>query len=189
MGKYYKGIVLLLCLLFASSAYAVSPAILQGMSSGEANQELGATSIVNYDTGWYDFCVLQPSQTTGVMTVRYGYIYATTGTADNNFRMAVYENSGGVLGSQLGGCSDDGLITTDAAAWNQTTWSSDFPVIQPATTYWICFWNDASATYYNEDNSGGTSSWDFGTGTCTDEPPNYDGTTYTNIVVSNYDAY
>jgi len=191
MGKYYKGIVLLLCLLFASSVYAVSPAILQGMSSGsEPDQEYGYT-IPNTSAGgsWYDFCELQPAAPSSNMTVRYGYSYSRSDSGSNHFRMAVYENSGGVLGSQVGGCSDDGTITTGAAAWNEAVWSSDFPQLQSDTVYWICFWNDAAATYYNEADTGGTSSWDWGTGTCTDEPENYDGTAKSNITVSNYVAH
>jgi len=46
MGKYCKGIVILLCLLFASSAYAVSPAILHGMSGGASASTCDTTNIV-----------------------------------------------------------------------------------------------------------------------------------------------
>ena len=194
MGKYYKVIVLAIFsfFLFASNSYAVSPVILYGMSGGEAetNQEYGYTTInTSNPGGWWDFCTLQPATPTETMTVSYGYSYSHSDTADNNFRMAVYENNGGVLGSQVGGCSDDGLITTGAAAWNQVSWSGNYPVLQPDTVYWICLWNDAIATYYNEADTGGTGAWDYGTGTCTDTPPNYDGTAKSNTTVSNYEAH
>ena len=190
MGKYYKRIVLLLCLLFASSAYAVSPAILHNMSSGsEPDQEYGATTTTwYYVSGWYDICVLQQAATTTGMTARYGYIYGNTGTGDNGFWVAVFENDGGAIGDQVGGCSDEGTITTDAAAWNQTTWSSDFPVLQPATEYFICYWTDAAAEIWYESAETGTSFYDGGTATCATEP--LDASTFNELVtVSNYVAH
>ena len=189
MGKYYKGIVLLLCLLFASSAYAVSPAILQGMSGGgETEQEYGPTSVDSESTGWYDECVLQPAAPTTNMTVRYGWLYATTGTGSNNFSIAVYENSGGALGAQVGGCSDEGTITTGAIAWNQTSWSSNFPVLTTDAPYWICYWTDASMTVNYSSYGVESSLYDYGTGTCATEPTTPDAF-YTNVTVSNHVAH
>jgi len=46
MGKYYKGIILAICFMFATSAYAVSPAILQGMSGGGAGGTCDTSNIV-----------------------------------------------------------------------------------------------------------------------------------------------
>jgi len=193
MGKYYKGIVLLLCLLFASSAYAVSPAILHNMSSGsEPDQEYGSTSITWYTTGFYDGCALQPASTTTPMVVSYGYLYATSATGSNGFWIAIFENDGGSLGDQVGGCSDEGTIATDAdplnAVWNQTTWSSDLPSLSADTAYWICYWTDASATVWYEDGAAGTGLYDAGTGTCATEPTT-PGVIQTNISVSNYVAH
>jgi len=190
MGKYYKGIAVLCSLfLYASILYAVSPAILQGMSDAEMDQELGATSVVGTNgPGWWDTCVLQAA-TSGKMTAEYAYIYATTTTGSNHFRVGVYENNAGAIGAQVGGCSDEGTLTTGAAAWNQTTWSSNHPVLQPATVYFICYWGDAAASLYYEYNDVGTDHWDNGTGTCNDIPVNADGTTYANLTVSNYAAH
>ena len=175
MGKYYKGIVLLLCLLFALSAYAVSPAILHNMSSGsEPDQEYGETTIEWYSTGFYDSCTLQQVSTTTPMVVSHGYLYASSATGSNGFWIAVFEDNEGALGAQVGGCSDEGTIATDAdplnSVWNQTTWSSDFPSLSASTTYWICYWTDASISAWYENPETGTGLYDAGTGTCATEP-------------------
>ena len=164
----------------------------------EAEQEYGETSIGSYSTGWYDGCYLQHSPPTEAitlpMTVRYGYIYATTGTGSNHFSIAVYENDGGSLGVQVGGCSDEGTIAQDAdplnAVWNQAAWSSGFPVIQPATQYWLCIWTDASVTAWYGSAGGGDdhSLYDNGTGTCATEPTQAE-VFNVDITVSNYAAH
>ena len=187
-----RKLLILFIVLFSSYAFA-GPLITGGSSeSNETEQEYGSTSITWYATGFYDGCALQPASTTTPMVVSYGYLYATSATGSNGFWIAIFENDGGSLGDQVGGCSDEGTIATDAdplnAVWNQTTWSSDLPSLSADTAYWICYWTDASATVWYEDGAAGTGLYDAGTGTCATEPTT-PGVIQTNISVSNYVAH
>jgi len=138
-------------------------------------------------TSYYDLCLLIPA-TTDFLTVTHGYLYGLTGTASNGLYMAVFENSGGAIGTQVGGCSDEGIITTGGAAWNQVTWSGNFPALQPDTQYWICQYTDAGMTYYYTQTDW-TNKYDLGSpGTCPDKPASA-GTWAYGITVSNYEAH
>lgn len=185
-----RKLLILFIVLFSSYAFA-GPLITGGSSGGtETDQEYGATDTDWYGTGFYDNCVLQQAATTTPMVVSYGYIYGNSATGSNGFWIAVYENNGGALGAQVGGCSDEGTFATGGAAWNQTTWSTpeDRPELSGSTTYWICYWTDAAAIIWYESSITGTSLYDAGTGTCATEPTT--PSTWNGLVtVSNYVAH
>ena len=113
MGKYCKRIVLLFLLLFATNSYAVSPAILHGMSGGgQAASLCDTTNIVfwaGYDTDVNaDYSAASTTATTNSIDVstdakKYGdkgldvadassYLYYTSpsATLDDSFRMGFW---------------------------------------------------------------------------------------------------
>jgi len=160
----------------------------------EAEQEYGESTVSWYYTGGAYGCYLQhdpPTEAlTSQMTVKYGYIYASSATSSNGSYMAVFENDGGALGDQNGGCSDEVILPVDAdplnSEWVETTWSSDYPVLQPDTRYWICVYTDAAATtwYSSYAAEGDISKWGA-SGSCPDVPTNSDTSNGT-VTVSNY---
>ena len=133
---------------------------------GDAQQEAGYATIGGTENATSnDRCQKFTVGATN-MTVSHAYFYGNYNGTGNDLTFAVYADSGGSMGSQVGSCSDGGDLPQSAsAAWHERTWSSADVTLTATNTYWLCrytdtdldeFWDsEASASLYGAVAPGG----------------------------------
>jgi hypothetical protein len=157
-------------------------------AQGEAQQVLGYdhSGGTGGSTGSDVRCV--QDTTVGAMTVTHGWWYtvSTTVTA-HSFWMSIWTDDSGP-DTLVGQCSTEGTIPGSGAGigWNEVTFSPGIS-LDAATTYWICFYTNASDNYMYYYSTTGTNYYDSSESDCTTGQAATSSTKQNTIEAANYD--